>query len=138
MREYLCKVGRSIHLVNLDTDEGYTFNSFGDPLSLSSGKLAYASSMSRLEVDLLSVLGESCINVCEIYFQGEIGVVNTNYMSAYQKLKDIIPKADYLVYRVKHVEGAIQILVPCKKNMLSKLDIENTLGTVKWSKLSNT
>lgn len=137
MREYLCKVGRTVYLVNLDTDEGYTFNSFGDPQGLTTGKLGYANSRSQLEVDLLSFLGESCVNVSEIYFQGEVGVVNVDYMTAYQKLKDIVPKADYLVYRVKHDEGAIQILVPCKKNMLTKLDIEKTLGTVKWSKLSN-
>lgn len=137
MREYLCKVGKTIYLVNLDIDEGYIFNSFGDPQGISTGKLAYINAISRTEVDLISFLGEIMVGKSEIYFNGEIGVVNMDYMSAYQKMKDVLPKADYLVYRVKHEEGAIQVLIPCKKGMLSKSDIENVLGTLKWSKLCN-
>lgn len=136
MRELIGKKGNQTYLINIDFDEAYIFNQFGEGLSGTNSTLAAATLGVTTEIDILSILGESGSNVCQVLFNGEVATVSLGYMQTYFKLQPSVLVADTIIYRINHEEGANQILIPLKKNTINTSVIEEVLGTLTWNKLS--
>lgn len=140
MREYLGKTGNAMYLINLDTNECRVFNKFGRLEKSMTGFLGYAECMSLTEIDILSVIGDPVMDICEVYIDGFKGTVSMGYNNLLSSLFSDQSRSKYLVdlllYRIVHPEGVMQLLLPCKKGVVSRNFIEGQCkGHVVWTPL---
>lgn len=139
MQEYIGKSGNKTYLISFDTDEGYSFNQYGENISHTTALLAYEDSKSKQEIDILSFVGDPVLDICELYFQGKILLVRMGYFEAFSRLSKSMKVVDGMIYRLKHVdEGVMQLIIPCKKGTLTCNTINILLGedeNLSWSNL---
>lgn len=136
MREYLGRSGNIVYLINLDTNECESFNKFGKMEGKTTGILGYAGSKSLVEIDILSLIGDPVMSICEIYFNGYKGTVPIGYSEVLSRLSGKLSLVDPVIYRVVHPEGVMQILLPCRKGKLINKELEQLLGmSIVWSSL---
>lgn len=135
MKEFIGKSGSNIYLVSKDTDEACRFNSYGEKQEDISISMAIISSKYFEPVDILSIVGEPSISICEVYFNGNVAVVNANYFEVYSKLREITLMDSVVPLRIVHENNAMQVLLPYKKNCINIKFINNRIPNLKWEKL---
>lgn len=137
MREYLGRSGNLVYLGNLDFDECRVFNRFGKLERRASGVIGYAESRSRVEVDLLSIIGDTMMNMSEVYLDGRKATVGLSFSGVIARLGGKLELEDSNVYRIVHEDGFIQVVLPLKKGKQGIVEIEKAMGTtLNWEKLS--
>lgn len=136
MREYLGRSGNFVYFINLDTNECRVFNKFGKLEKSTSGLLGYAESKSFVAIDILSILGDPMVAMCEVYLAGYKCSVPLGYMEVLNRVSGRLPLFECAVYRIVHPEGVLQVLFPCKPGMLSGKTLEDLLGVpLVWTPL---
>lgn len=117
MREYLCVSGNTHYILSPDTGEARMFTDMG----VDRGSIPYPSAVTLAgkypkEIQIISILGESLKEVCEVFYKGKGMVVNENYLNVYSKLSKL-PKVSHLVYKVKHSSTVSQIILPIRADV---------------------
>lgn len=136
MEEYLAIKGNTHYLANIDFDEAMCFDAFGNSQGSVTGKYAILNSISRTEIDILSVLGDQISGVCDVYFSGVSGTVSRSAFDVARGASKKMPLVSHRIYRVKRDDlspGVRQLLIPIKKNSISISDLMLQLGVKSYS-----
>ena len=133
--EYLSHKGNDYYIIDLDTDEGYSFSEYGRVIERVNAK--YVASICRVlnPVDVLSILSDVNSNMCEIYFKGKRAIVNLKGMSVYSRLPRDLPKETFIVFRILRDDciGLTQLLIPFKKGLVTNDMLSSIFGGLKWN-----
>lgn len=129
MTEYFGIKGNVHYIINQDFDEAYTFNNFGEGISRVLVREALLEIYkNKIEVDVISVLGETGSNVCEVFFKGSPITIEKGYLDVYSILSKRIKRVNHLVYRLKHDRTVSQILFVVNKDSVSQQELEAILN----------
>lgn len=121
--------GSTHYIMSQDSDEAFSFNAFGEGIGSIQFLSAYAEvAKCVVNVDVVSVLGSSLDNWCEVFLNGRVVEIPRGYLEVYKNLP-VKGRASHIVYRVAHGHMVTQVLVIYEKGMISERDISN--GT--WS-----
>ena len=131
-------VGNDIYIYNAVKDYGYKFSSMGRGIESVSGKLTYLEAKVKVEVDVVSVLGNSVSKSCEVYLNGETLDVNEGVITVYKKLSERLDsvKASPTPLRIQRTEqtGLIQLVIPVLKGYRLKDTVSEVLNNFSWLK----
>lgn len=114
---------------------GMFFSKVGRLLGKTNYDTVYMQLRSAQDVNVLSILGTTDSNYCDVYFDGMACVVKKNYSEIVQsarKLTTVFP----VPLRFSDFEsGYIQVLFVLRGGMYSRTTIENLLKISNWRKL---
>lgn len=138
VQEYLATKGNVHYLINVDYDEAMSFDSFGNCQGEVSGKFAVFNSISRTEVNILSVIGDQISGICNVYYNGYEGTVSRSAFDVARDASKKLQVASYRIYRVKRDDlspGIRQLLIPLKKDSAPVDSIFSQLGVKRYNKI---
>lgn len=133
MSDFIGKSGNKIYIMNDTFREGYCFNSFGEGIDRLDYSMSIVLSKYINKVELISIIGEPNLNICEIYYNGKVAVVNKKYLDVYYILRCNEISEVFVPLRVVHDTCAIQVLIPFRYKSIDVSYIENKLGKLSWS-----
>lgn len=138
MQEYLATKGNTHYLINVDYDEAMTFDCFGNCQGSVIGKFAILNSISRTEVNILSVIGDQVSGICNVYFDGYEGTVGRSAFDVARDASKNLQVATYRIYRVKRDDlfpGIRQLLIPIQKDSIPVDALFKQLGVKRYNKM---
>ena len=138
MQEFLATKGNIHYLINIDYDEAMSFDCFGNCQGSVTGKYAVLNSISRTEVNILSVIGDQISGVCNVYFDGYEGTVGRSAFDVARDASKKLQVATYRTYRVQRDDlspGIRQLLIPIKKDTIPADGVFAQLGVKRYNKL---
>ncbi len=131
-------VGNDIYIYNAVKDYGYKFSSMGRGIEPVSGKLTYLDAKVKVEVDVVSVLGNSVSKSCEVYLNGETLDVNEGVITVYKKLSERLDSVKALPtpLRIQRTEqaGLTQLVIPVLKGYRLREAVSEVLNNFSWLK----
>lgn len=136
MCELIGKSGKDIYIMSKSSKEACKFNSYGECVGRVELSIALLSSKYTEPVDVVSIIGEPGLNMCELYYNSSVSVIRHDYFSVYNALKDVSLMLSILPLRVVYEGNAIQLLIPFRKGSISREYIENRISGLIWENLS--
>lgn len=134
--EYYTHKGNNYYLIDLNSDEGYSFSEFGSSLGKVNAKYVVSISNMLTPVDILSILYDVTTNICEIYYKGKKALISEKGMNVYRKIPKDFPKETFIAFRISRQEqeyiGVSQLLIPFKKDCVSFEMLNNLFGIKAW------
>ena len=119
------KKGRFTYIIDRDNKEAWKFDGFGGSVGRVDFFTACSACVNPVDVMVVSVIGEPGENICEVFSDDGSNkfqkVIRSNYSSVLLKIKRQVNLADYIIYRIPHEEGVLQVIFLCRIG--SKLDI---------------
>jgi len=129
MSELYGRKGNSFYLVDTELKKALVFNSFGESKGICSYMDAVVSiNKTSTDVNILSILGESNKDICEILYRGKVSVISKSYLNVYSLLWSKLNKLSHIVFSVKHPEDVSQIIIPLYYREYSHEDIGEIIG----------
>lgn len=131
--------GNTVYLINTDDAEAYAFNTFGQGISRVSERDAKIALMGNYkEVDVVSVIGSSNNQVCNVYYNGYTTDVNKMYLHTFILLRDNLKKVNGTMFKIEHKDKAVtQIILPIFKDSTNITELSSILNINKESWLKN-
>lgn len=135
--EYLGVAKGKTYIISKDSGEACSFSSFGEFCDMMSDVSAIASCSYLKPIELVSIVGDPSVEMCEILFKGYTALVGGSCSRVYFALRDPILCESALAMRVSHIEEyAIQMVIPFRVGVIDRDYIEGRLGTkLDWSEL---
>lgn len=134
-KEYLALKGSNYYIIDWETDEGYIFSDFGKSIGSVNSRYVASICKTLIPVNILSILSDTNLNMCEVYFQGKRAIIPEKGMSVYRKLQaKPFPKETFVAFRVSRSEcaGLTQILIPFKEGLVTHDMISSVCGNLNW------
>lgn len=138
---YIGTKGNIYYIINKETEEAAYFSAFGELQGITTSRLALIDVFNKtIDVDIVSILGNSLYNTSDVLFNNRRVVVNKKYtevLSVFQKSLGHL-KQNSILYRVPHVEvNMSQVILVFKKGTINTDIISDYLGISKtsWSNL---
>lgn len=125
------------YIVSKDMDEAASFDSYGVMENLMSSVSAIALCSYLKPTDIVSIIGDPTLDMCEIYYNGYVSLVEKGYLETYHCISDVSKCEVALPLRINHEnEYVMQLLIPFKKGVISRKYIEDCLCcSINWSSL---
>ena len=111
------KKGRFTYIIDRDNKEAWKFDGFGGSVGRVDFFTACSACVNPVDVMVVSVIGEPGENICEVFSDDGSNRLQNGTMT----LETDVNLADYIIYRIPHEEGVLQIIFLCRIG--SKLDI---------------
>jgi hypothetical protein len=133
--ETLGRAGNTIYLFGEDGN-GMSFSSSGRFIASVPMKTASLVLRSTMPVNVISLLGKAGENRCDLYFNGEAGIVNYGYEKLIAGIVGL-GNAGVIPLRVSRCEepGLMQVLSVVKPGSISKGFLSEKFGVTNWRKL---
>ena len=126
--QYIGIRGNTYYLMDKNSNEASAFNSLGAAINSCSADLVFIETRGNcFEVDILSILGEQGLGVCEVFFKGKTYTINAPFLDVYAKLNKHLSRYNHIIYSIKHTTKVKQLLIPLLKNSLSDEELKSLL-----------
>lgn len=136
MEELFGIVGNRHFLINVTFDEACIFDDFGGYLGECNSSSAKIECISNLKsTNIISIVGKTGVKKCELYLNGEVTIVNENYLNVVGTLTNKLKKMSYLVYRRNMEDNVTQVCIPIKKSSTSAEYLSKLLSCGEWTRL---
>ena len=133
--QYLGRRGNYYYLLDEDSNEAYSFDSFVESvnsLPYLDARIKINNTISRVE--LVSILGEPLSRVCEVYFNGYTAQVPKGYKDVYSILVNALNLHTRVFFRINRSTSQ-QIILATKQESTSRETLGALLGIFEWVKV---
>lgn len=133
--------GNSNYIICTETGESCIFSPFGEYQGSTTSTLALIDLMNvYIEVDIVSIIGNSDTKSCDILCNGYRTMVNESYLNVFSTLKKEYAsrRQNSIIYRINHdKEDVSQVILVFRKNTMSCKELGSLFNCKKedWIKI---